>query len=66
LRPGIDGLVIIADGRRATFLPKVWETLPESHKFLAALKTKCGLDSDYWSDRMEFLRYRTTSYAESP
>ena len=66
LQPGIDGLVIIADGRRATFLPKVWDTLPEPHNFLAALKNKCGLDRDHWSDRMEFLRYRTTSYAESP
>ena len=29
LRPGIDGLVILAGGRRATFLPTVWESLPE-------------------------------------
>lgn len=64
LTPGVDGLVISADGRQATFLPKVWETLPEPQKFLAALKTKCGLANDYWSDRLEFRRYRTTCYAE--
>jgi len=34
-------------------------------KFLAALKAKCGLAEDYWSERLEFQRYRTTSYAES-
>ena len=65
LTPGTDGLVILADGRRATFLPSVWETLPDPRRFLAALKLKCGLADDYWSKRLEFQRYRTTSYAES-
>jgi AmmeMemoRadiSam system protein A len=65
LTPGVDGLVIMAEGRHATFLPKVWEMLPEPQQFLAALKAKCGLSSNYWSDRLEFRRYRTTSYAES-
>jgi AmmeMemoRadiSam system protein A len=65
LTPGTDGLVIVEGWRRATFLPKVWEALPEPRVFLAALKTKCGLPKDYWSERLEFLRYQTTSYAES-
>lgn len=65
LTPGIDGLVIVAEGRHATFLPKVWEMLPEPRQFLAALKSKCGLPDNYWSDRLEFRRYRTTSYSES-
>lgn len=65
LTPGIDGLVIIADGRRATFLPKVWEMLPDPQQFLVALKSKCGLPQKYWSERLEFQRYRTTCYAES-
>ena len=65
LVPGTDGLVIVADGRHATFLPKVWEMLPDPQKFLVALKAKCGLAEDYWSERLEFRRYRTTSYAES-
>ena len=64
LTPGIDGLVIVADGASATFLPKVWDMLPDPRQFLAALKTKCGLADDYWSDRLEFKRYRTTSYAD--
>lgn len=64
LTPGIDGLVIIADGRRATFLPKVWEMLPDPQQFLVALKAKCGLAADYWSERLEFQRYRTTSYSD--
>jgi AmmeMemoRadiSam system protein A len=64
LAPGTDGLVIVEGARRATFLPKVWESLPDPRQFLAALKTKCGLPEDYWSERLEFFRYRTTLYAE--
>lgn len=64
LQPGIDGLVIVANGTRATFLPKVWEMLPDPQKFLAALKVKCGLADNYWSELLEFQRYRTRSYAE--
>ena len=66
LTPGADGLVILAHGRSATFLPTVWGQLPEPSQFLAALKAKCGLKRDYWSDEFGFMRYRTTSYAESP
>lgn len=65
LMPGRDGLVIIEGARRATFLPKVWDTLPDPRLFLAQLKIKCGLPDNYWSDRLEFQRYRTTTYAES-
>lgn len=65
LVPGVDGLVITEGARRATFLPKVWDSLSEPRMFLSALKSKCGLPADYWSDRLEFLRYTTISYAES-
>lgn len=64
LQPGADGLVIQAGARQATFLPKVWESLPDSVDFLAALKVKCGLPDDYWSEDLAFERYRATSYAE--
>jgi AmmeMemoRadiSam system protein A len=64
LQPGTDGLVIVEGGRRATFLPKVWESLPEPRRFVAQLKAKCGLPRDYWSERLEFLRYDTMTYVE--
>ena len=64
LQPGVDGLVIAEGWRRATFLPKVWENLPEPRQFLGQLKLKCGLPQDYWSSRLEFRRYRTTTYVD--
>lgn len=49
LRPGIDGLVIQDGGRRALFLPSVWEQLPEPQQFLSSLKRKAGMAADHWS-----------------
>ena len=65
LTPGTDGLVIVEGWHRATFLPKVWETLPEPRLFVAQLKKKCGLPENYWSGQLEFRRYRTTTFAEA-
>ncbi len=43
LEPGVDGLVLEAGRRRATFLPAVWASLPEPADFLRELKVKAGL-----------------------
>ncbi len=51
LRPGIDG-VILADGmRRATFLPQVWEQLPNPEDFLGHLCYKMGSSPDTWQKK---------------
>ena len=48
LRPGIDG-VILRDGmHRATFLPQVWEKLPDPCSFLSHLCQKMGAPADLW------------------
>lgn len=61
LRPGIDG-VVLQDGRhRATFLPQVWESLPEPAAFIAQLKHKAGLPAHYWSDTLTVRRYTVES-----
>jgi AmmeMemoRadiSam system protein A len=48
LRPGVDGLIIQKGGRQATFLPQVWEQLPDKKEFLTHLCLKAGLDADEW------------------
>lgn len=59
LRPHIDGLILIEENRRSTFLPSVWEQLPDPRTFVQRLKNKAGLPSDYWSDNLQFMRYTT-------
>jgi len=61
LRPGIDGLILSERYARGTFLPSVWESLPEPREFLARLKQKAGLSPDYWSDAIRVERYTTES-----
>jgi len=62
IQPGRDGL-IFQDGRnRGTFLPTVWESLPDSKDFLRHLKMKAGLPVDHWSDTVEVWRYRTECF----
>lgn len=58
LVPGVDGLIIVDGSKRATFLPQVWEQLPEPVRFLAQLKRKAGMASDHWSNTFEAHRYR--------
>lgn len=62
LRPGIDGLTIEDAGRRATFLPTVWESLPEPAQFVRELKRKAGLPAGYWSPTLRCHRYGTESF----
>jgi len=64
LRPGIDGLILQAGRRRGTFLPAVWESLPEPTDFVRHLKIKAGLPTDHWSDTIEVYRYTTQSFPQ--
>lgn len=58
LQPGIDGLILEEGFHRGTFLPSVWEQLPEPEQFLQHLKQKAGLPADYWSKNIRIYRYR--------
>ena len=64
LRPGVDGVILACGHRRATFLPQVWEQLPDPREFLAALKRKAGLSDDFWDARVTLARYAVVKYAE--
>lgn len=57
LQPNVDGLILQEGFRRGTFLPSVWEQLPEPEQFLRHLKQKAGLPPDYWSDSIKVSRY---------
>ena len=59
LRPGVDGLVLREGALTATFLPAVWESLPEPRDFLHALERKAGLEAGHWSPTLRFERYST-------
>ncbi len=66
LRPGKDGVVLSYRGRKATFLPQVWEQLSEPERFLSRLCQKMGLSGSAWQDvplRVEI--YEVEKFSES-
>jgi MEMO1 family protein len=67
LRPGVDGIILEQDGegKRATFLPQVWEGLPDPEQFIAHLKRKAGIapDTDLRSCRVK--RYSVLKWREA-
>ena len=64
LRPGIDGLILEHGWHRGTFLPQVWEQLPEPGDFVAHLKRKAGLPADFWADDLRVSRYQVEKFKE--
>ncbi len=64
LRPGIDGVVLEYGQHRSTFLPQVWETLPEPGQFLAKLKAKAYLPEDFWDEGIRLSRYTVNKWHE--
>ena len=64
LRPGLDGVVFEYGRFRSTFLPQVWEQLPQPHQFMTQLKRKAGLPDDFWAEGVRLSRYTVTKWRE--
>jgi uncharacterized protein len=65
LRPNVDGVIINDGYRRATFLPQVWEKLPNPRAFLAHLCQKMGAPSDLWErSDLQVLIYQVEEFHE--
>ncbi len=66
LQPGRDGLVLKDGPYHGTFLPSVWESLPDPATFWTELKRKAGLPPDHWSDTLKVERYQSESLRFPP
>jgi len=64
LEPNVDGVIFECGGYRSTFLPQVWEQLPEPGLFMAHLKQKAGLPAGFWSEDVRLYRYRVEKFRE--
>src|SRR6266513_1170319 len=62
IRAGEDGLILEADGRRATFLPQVWESIAEPRQFLDELMRKAGVPAHTRLARCKLSRYRVMKW----
>lgn len=64
LRPGVDGVVLEYGGRRATFLPQVWDKVAGPADFLAHLRLKLGVPAAFWSEEIRLSRYTVDLFSE--
>lgn len=64
LVPGQDGIILKRGFQQSTFLPQVWDQLPDKVQFLEHLSTKGGMPRDGWKSA-EVLRYRAIHFEES-
>jgi hypothetical protein len=64
LEPGVDGVILEHGWHRATFLPQVWDQLPNRRQFMAHLKAKAGLPTDFWAEDLRLSRYRVEKFEE--
>lgn len=65
LQPGVDGVVFECGRYRSTFLPQVWEQLPDVATFMAHLKHKAGLPPDFWAREIKLSRYTVSKWKEA-
>lgn len=67
LRPGIDGVIVTHGNNRGTFLPQVWDKVPDTETFLDMLCEKAFLPHDTWRQgHLKFLTYQVESFHEKP
>lgn len=64
LQPGIDGVVFEFGRHRSTFLPQVWEQLPDAATFMGHLKHKAGLHPTFWDNAVRLYRYSVSKWKE--
>lgn len=64
LRPGVDGVHLEFQGQNATFLPQVWESLPDPAEFLEALRHKARLPARFWDPAIRITRYTVEKYGD--
>jgi AmmeMemoRadiSam system protein A len=66
LRPHVDGVILRDGSRRSTFLPQVWEKIPDPAEFLENLCYKMGTDPHLWRKKHpEVLVYQVEEFHES-
>ena len=66
LRPHVDGVILKDGPRRATFLPQVWEKIPDPFEFLERLCQKMGASPNTWRTKpLQVLIYEVEEFQET-
>lgn len=64
LQPKVHGVIFEYGHHRSTYLPQVWEQLPQPHMFMATLKQKAGLPPTFWEPGVKLHTYTVAKFTE--
>ena len=64
LQPNVDGVVVKQQSKQATFLPQVWQQLPDCARFIEQLMLKAGIDPDTSITALDVCRYQVIDFHE--
>lgn len=65
LRPFVDGAILAVGKARATFLPQVWDSIPNHEEFMDQLSKKARLEQNYWRhNAIQLQRYQVEHFQE--
>ena len=65
LIPKEHGVILRRGTYQSTFLPSVWEFIPEKQEFLSNLCIKAGMEEDCWKDmKTEVYTYTAEDFSE--
>lgn len=65
LKPERDGVILRKGALSATYLPQVWEEIPEKEDFLSSLCLKAGLSGQEWkTSKLEIKTYQVEKFEE--
>ena len=65
LNPHVDGVILKDNVRRATFLPQVWEKIPDPAEFLSHLCQKMGVRANLWREaKLQVYVYQVEEFHE--
>lgn len=64
ITPYEDGVILELGSHRATFLPQVWEELPEFESFFGHLLQKAGLPMDSFKNHPTIYTYKVQKFKE--
>ena len=66
IRVNVDGVLIKANGKRATFLPQVWDKVSDPEQFLSQLCMKMGAPPDLWRGKhLQIYTYQVEKFKEA-
>ena len=65
LQPNVHGVVFEFGSHRSTFLPQVWEQLPNVVEFMSHLKYNAGLPADFWAEEVRLSSYTVSKWKEN-